>query len=164
MPDPRAGRVAALREAVQHAHLDGVLVTSLPNIRYLTGFGGSSALLMVTARDVLLITDFRYATQVRDEVGDFARIIIDAQSIWGALFRAQPDLAGVEIAGFESAHLLHRDAERILSSGNRWQWRATTDLVEGLREQKDADEVAAIAAAVEIAERALGRTLDTVRA
>ena len=164
MPDPRAGRVAALREAVQHAHLDGVLLTSLPNIRYLTGFSGSSALVMITTRDILLITDFRYATQVRNEVGDFARIIIDAQSIWSALFRAQPDLAGVEIAGFESAHLLHRDVERLLSSGNRWQWRATTDLVEGLRERKDADEVATIAAAVEVAERALGSTLEAVRA
>lgn len=163
MPDPRAGRVAALREAVQRAHLDAVLLTSLPNIRYITGFSGSSALVMVTARDILLISDFRYATQVRSEVGDFARIIIDAQSIWGALFRAQADLAGVEIAGFESAHVLHRDVERILSGGSRWQWRATTDLVEGLREQKDAGEVAAIAAAVEVAERALSRTLDEVR-
>jgi Xaa-Pro aminopeptidase len=46
--DPRPTRLAALVDAITAAHLDGLLVTSLPNIRYLTGFSGSSALLFVT--------------------------------------------------------------------------------------------------------------------
>ena len=43
-PAPR--RVAALVDGLTAAHLDGLLLTSLPNIRYLTGFSGSSALLV----------------------------------------------------------------------------------------------------------------------
>ena len=56
--DLRPARLAALVDAVTAAHLDGLLITSLPNIRYLTGFSGSSALLFVTPRDTLFVTDF----------------------------------------------------------------------------------------------------------
>ena len=87
MSDPRKGRLSALADALTAAHLDGLLVTSLPNIRYLTGFSGSSALLFVSPHDVLLITDFRYQTQIVDEVGDLARISIEAQSLWTGLWQ-----------------------------------------------------------------------------
>src|SRR5438445_1459573 len=45
--DPRPRRVAALVDGLTAAHLDGLLITGLSNIRYLTGFSGSSALLLV---------------------------------------------------------------------------------------------------------------------
>src|SRR5258708_39027350 len=57
--DSRPKRLAALAEGLAAAHVDGLLVTSLANIRYLTGFSGSSGLLFVTQRDVVLITAFR---------------------------------------------------------------------------------------------------------
>ena len=73
MSDARPRRLAALADGLTAAHVDGLLVTSLPNIRYLTGFSGSSALLFVSQRDVIFITDFRYQTQVADEVGSLAQ-------------------------------------------------------------------------------------------
>ena len=165
MADRRAERLAALLEAIDAAHLDGLLLTSLPNIRYLCGFSGTSALAFVSARgDVLFVTDFRYKTQAVDEVGDFARVSVEAQSLWAGLWQQLPQLAHVEVAGFESAHLLHRDFQRLLEAGSRWQWRPAVDLVERLRERKDADEVGLIARAAEIAAAALGRTLPQLRA
>ena len=161
--DRRAERRTALREALVTAHLDALLLTSLPNIRYLTGFSGSSALVLVTARETLFITDFRYATQVRDEVGDFARIAIESQSLWTGLWQLLPELAGVKLVGFESAQLLHRDFERLLNAGARWQWRPTNDLVETLRERKDPEEIERIREAADVAHRALERTLPQVR-
>jgi Xaa-Pro aminopeptidase len=160
--DPRARRLAALADGLTAAHVDGLLVTSLPNIRYLTGFSGSSALLFVTVRDALLITDFRYKTQVVDEVGDFARVSIEGQSLWTGLWAQLPQLGQVEVLGFESAHLVHRDFQRLLENGARWQWRPTVDLVETLRERKDAGELALIEAANGIATRALARVLPAV--
>ena len=68
MNDSRPRRVAALVDGLTAAHLDGLLLTGLANIRYLTGFSGSSALLVVSQRDVVLITDFRSQTQVVDVV------------------------------------------------------------------------------------------------
>ncbi|HWZ59161.1 MAG TPA: Xaa-Pro peptidase family protein [Gemmatimonadaceae bacterium] len=164
MRDRRADRLAALCAALETLQLDGVLLNSPPNIRYLTGFSGSSALVFVTVRgDVVFVTDFRYQTQVADEVGDIARILIEPQSLWTGLWQALPDYAYVEVAGFESAHLLHRDFQRLLDAGARWQWRPSVDVVEGLRERKDPDEVAAITDAAGVATRALERTLPAVR-
>lgn len=164
MSDPRKGRLSALADALTAAHLDGLLVTSLPNIRYLTGFSGSSALLFVSPHDVLLITDFRYQTQIVDEVGDLARISIEAQSLWTGLWQQLGTLGYAQVVGFESSHLLHRDFQRLLEAGARWQWRPTVDLVESLRERKDAGELALIEAANGIATRALERTLSQVHA
>lgn len=164
MSDARTRRLAALADGLTAAHVDGVLVTSLPNIRYLTGFSGSSALLFVTSRDVVLITDFRYQTQIVEEVGELARITIEPQSLWTGLWQQLGQLAYVEVAGFESAHLPHRDFQRLLEGGARCQWRPTIDLVEALRERKDDDEVSRIEAANGIATRALERTLPQVRA
>ena len=109
MPDARPRRLAALAEGLTAAHVDGLLVTSLPNIRYLTGFSGSSALLFVSPRDVILVTDFRYQTQIVSEVGDLARISIEPQSLWVGLWQQLGTLGYLEVAGFESGHLLHRD-------------------------------------------------------
>jgi len=161
--DPRQRRLTALVDALTAAHVDGLLVTSLPNIRYLTGFSGSSALLFVTPRDVILVSDFRYQTQIAEEVGDLARVTIESQSLWTGLWQQLGQLSSLDVAGFESAHVLHRDFQRLLEAGGRWQWRPTVDLVETLRERKDAGELALIEAANGIATRALARTLPQVR-
>src|SRR3954467_4480780 len=163
MGDRRPARIAALREAILSAHIDALVLTSLPNVRYLTGFSGSSALVLVTQRDLHFITDFRYDTQVAEEVGDLATIRIESQSLWTGLWNLAAGLSGVDIVGFESAHLLHRDFQRLLTDGGRWQWRPQVNLVEALRETKDADEVALIRHAGGIATRALSKTLKVVR-
>jgi Xaa-Pro aminopeptidase len=163
MADRRPARVTALRDALTAAHIDALVLTSLPNVRYLTGFSGTSALALVTQRDLHFITDFRYDTQVRDEVGDLATIRIEAQSLWTGLWNLASGLSGIEVVGFESAHLLHRDFQRLLTDGTRWQWRPQLNLVEALRESKDANEVALIRQAGQIATRALAKTLKEVR-
>lgn len=162
--DRRPQRLAALADALSAAHLDGLLITSLPNVRYLTGFSGTNALLFVTAREVTLITDFRYQTQVKTEVGEVARVVIEAQSLWTGLWQLLAQATYVEVAGFESSHLVHRDFQRLIEAGARPKWRATTDLVETLRERKDETEVARIRAAAAMATAALDVTLPAIRA
>ena len=163
MTDPRERRIAALVDGLTSAHLDGLLVTSAANVRYLSGFSGSSAILLVTAREVLLITDFRYQTQAAEEVGIFARVAIEPQSLWNGLWTHLAQLPHVEILGFESAQLLHRDFQRLLEAGARWQWRPTVDQVEALRERKDAGELRHISAAVATAEQALAAAVEQAR-
>ena len=162
--DRRPDRLAALVERLEAEHLDAVLLTGLANVRYVTGFSGSSALAVVTRRsEVLLVTDFRYQTQVADEVGDFARVVIEQASLWTGLWQQLAGFGYVQVLGFESAHLLHRDFQRLLDAGARWGWRPTADLVEALRERKDAGEVARIRDAAAVAVTALARTLAEVR-
>ena len=164
MADRRPERLAALIDALEGAHVDGVLLTGPANIQYLTGFSGSSGLAVVTRwSDVILVSDFRYQTQAAEQVGDFARVLIESQSLWTGLWRELATLPHVQVAGFESANLLHRDFQRLLEAGARWTWRPTADVVEGLRERKVAEEVELIRAAAGVAERALARTLSEVR-
>ena len=62
---PRLGR---LRERLDAQELGGLLVTKLANVRYLTGFTGSAAMLLVTADDSLFVTDGRYTEQSREQL------------------------------------------------------------------------------------------------
>jgi Xaa-Pro aminopeptidase len=162
VPDARPRRIAALRDRLVDAHLDGLLVSGLPNIRYLTGFSGSNALLLVSARELLLLTDFRYETQVAAEVGDLAQVRIETVSLWKGLRAALKDLPAIAVCGFEAAHLSHRDFQRLIEDGGRLQWRPVTDLVEGLRIVKDDAERETIRAAAAIAIEALECTLREV--
>lgn len=162
-PDFRPARLAALRDRLARADLDGLLIAAPANIRYLTGFSGSSALVLVTALDLRLWTDFRYAAQVEDETAGQATIHIEPASLWAGLWAALPTVSGVARIGFESAHLMHRDFARLLEQGARWQWRPTIDLVETLRAIKDPGELDAIRRAVVLAEGALAATLPAIR-
>ena len=162
MTDSRPARLTALRRAVAAQNTDALLVTSLPNIRYLTGFSGSAAFVVVTGSAVELLTDFRYQEQVQHEVGSIAHVHIETQSLWNRLWAVLPEL-GVERMAFEAAHVSHRDYGRILEGGSRWQWRATNDLVESLREHKDPGELERIKVACGMATGALERTLPQCR-
>ncbi|HXC26141.1 MAG TPA: aminopeptidase P family protein [Gemmatimonadaceae bacterium] len=166
MIDRRPARVARVVDALTVHHLDAFLVTGHANIRYLTGFSGSNAMLLITPRELLLMTDFRYDTQVKEEVGDLARLRIAGVSLWETLWAELPNVPRLSVIGFESAHVPHSDFGRLLSmtEGGRWQWRPHVGIVETLRESKDEGEVVLIQEAAAIATRALSVTLQQVRA
>jgi Xaa-Pro aminopeptidase len=141
--------------------LDGLLVTHLPNIRYLTGFTGSAALLLVRSDATVLISDFRYAAQAPAEVGSVAVVEIDQRSVWERLARilaAHP----TGRLGIEAQSLTVRDAERV-SGLTRGPVAPTVDLVEALRAVKSPEEVAAIRAAACLAQEALAEVLPGIR-
>src|SRR6267378_1144302 len=146
--DRRRARQEALVRALEAEGLDALLVTSLPNVRYLTGFSGSAALVVVTKADTLLVTDFRYDEQAAAEAGTVARVVVERMSAWDRLFR--------ELAGCGTV-------EWIGAAGGAWHWRAAGELVERLRARKDPEEVAAIRAAASLAAAALRETLASVR-
>ena len=160
-PDRRGERQAALRVALEGEGLDGLLVTHLPNIRYLTGFSGSAALLLVRPDSTTLVTDFRYGVQAPAEAGEAAVVEIDQTSVWDRLGR----LLGATPAGslgIESQAITVRDAERV-SGLTRSRVVPTSDLVERLRAVKSPEEVAAIRAAADLAQEALAEVLPSVR-
>src|SRR5437660_5213348 len=163
IPDRRRSREEALVRALEADGLDGRLVTSRANIRYLTGFSGSAALVAVTRSDVLLVTDFRYDEQARAEAGAVARVEVEGTSVWDRFFRELATLGPLTEIGYEAHALTVHDARRFAEAGKPWRWRPVTELVERLRAAKDEGEVAAIRAAALLAGEALRRTLAQVR-
>ena len=160
--DRRIERQAALRVALEVDGLDGFVVTHLPNIRYLTGFTGSAALLVIRGAATILISDFRYASQAPAEVGSAAVVEIDQRSVWERLSRV---LSGdpLDRLGIESHAVTVRDAERIAGL-TRARVVPTAELVERQRAVKSPEEVSAIRAAAELAQEALAEVLPRVRA
>jgi len=63
-----ADRLVRLRAGIASAEVDALLVTALPNVRYLTGFSGSAGALLVTGRGALLVTDGRYRAQAAEQL------------------------------------------------------------------------------------------------
>jgi Xaa-Pro aminopeptidase len=162
--DKRPDRHAALVALLEAEGLDALLVTSRPNIRYLTGFSGSAGVAVATRSGLLLVTDFRYDEQARQQSGAVARVEIEGASVWDRLFKELPTLGTLGLIGFEAQALSVKDAERLSTGpGATWRWKAAGELVERLRARKDAGEVGAIRAAGQVATSALRETLATVR-
>lgn len=157
---PHAARRAALAGLFATDGLDALLVQHLPNIRYLTGFTGSAALLLVTANATVLVTDFRYASQAPQEARG-VDVQVDATSIWERLGRVL-GAHRVERLGIESHIMTTREADR-LSRLTRARVVPVAELVEQLRVAKDAGEVASIRAAATLAQEALAEVLPRVR-
>src|SRR5258705_2750855 len=63
-----SGRQRRLQAALAESNLDALLVTHLPNIRYLCGFTGSAGALLVSDKKGLFFSDGRYRTQAQAEV------------------------------------------------------------------------------------------------
>src|SRR6266513_4286318 len=161
--DRRRARQEALVRVLDADALDGLLVTSHANIRYLTGFSGSAAVVAVTRADVLVVTDFRYDEQARAEAGEVARVEVDSTSVWDRFFQELATLGPLGTLGYEAHALSVHDAERFAQAGKAWRWVPTTELVERLRAAKDEGEVAAIRGAAQLAGEALRQTLVQVR-
>ena len=162
--DRRPQRQAALAALLETEALDALLVTSRPNIRYLTGFSGSAGVAVATKSGVLIVTDFRYDEQARQECGAVARVEIDGTSVWDRLFKELPTLGALDTIGFEPHAVTVKEAERFSTGpGSSWHWKAAGELVERLRVRKDAGEIRSIRAAAELATRSLRETLATVR-
>ena len=154
------GRIPRLRQAFGEAGCDALLVTRLVNIRYLTGFTGSAAVLLVRPDDLVFVTDGRYRDQSALELGGAgveARIRIGLTAGSQKEF-LQEEAAGLARLGLEAAAVTWAQQRKF---DGEWfpdaELVATEGLVEELRKVKDAGEVARMAEAARIADEALAR-------
>ncbi len=156
-----AARAPEVRAVLAGAGCEALLVTSLTNVRWLTGFTGSAARVVVLPDELVLVTDGRYGDQAAIEL---AAAGVDGRVLVGRSLAAQQDLLAAAIG---AVHRLGLEAEHVSWSAQRGYTEsfpgaelvATTGLVEGPRLVKDPGEVARIEAAADIASAALDTTL-----
>ncbi|MCA1685271.1 MAG: Xaa-Pro peptidase family protein, partial [Planctomycetia bacterium] len=133
---------------------DALLVTNATNVRYLTGFTGEDAVLLVLRDRAVIVSDGRFTTQLRQECPDLeTRIRPIGQTPIEAVADAV-DKLGVRRLAFESSALSVADHEALGAKLPALAMLGVADRVESLRTIKDRDEVAAIREAVVFAERA----------
>jgi len=144
-------RQQKLREHLATTRFDGLLVSHLPNIRYLCGFTGSAGLLLVEESGSVFFTDVRYRTQAHQQVKG-AKVVVARQAVLPALgeFLARPRKRprGWTI-GIEAEHFTVAEKKRLAQvrpAGVRL--KDAPSMVERLRMIKDSDELERIRAAV----------------
>ncbi|MFN2506554.1 MAG: M24 family metallopeptidase [Acidimicrobiales bacterium] len=153
-----AARIPRLREHLEDAGCDALLVSGMVNVRYLTGFSGSAALVLVLADEVVFVTDGRYGEQAVEEL-DAAGV--EASIRVGTTLAKQREWLQAPTRGLARLGL---EAETVTWSQQRrfaTEWFdgldlvPTEGLVEALRRVKDAGEVWRMAAAAAAADAAL---------
>lgn len=157
----RAGR---LRDRLAEAGCEALLVTELANIRYLTGFSGSAAMLLVLPDRLVLSTDGRYGTQAGQELQQAG---VQAEVVVGALVVQRDGLVAAAGSmarlGLEAEHVSWSQQRRMAAE---WfpdaELVALEGLVEQLRRTKDEGETARLAAAAAIADEALAAVLPSL--
>jgi Xaa-Pro aminopeptidase len=163
-------RQKKLREHLATARLDALLVSHLPNIRYLCGFTGSAGVLLVEEAGSVFFTDVRYDTQAHDEVKG-AKVVIARKAALTALGewlarrkRARGRTMVGRTMGIEAEHLTLAERRRLaeaLPSGVRL--KETSSIVERDRMVKDGDELDRIRAAVALGAKLFDRALEVLR-
>lgn len=157
-------RLARLREGLVPAGVDAAFISSLTNVRYLTGFTGSFAALLVSADEAVLFTDGRYRAQAPAQLvaaGVEAEVVMVSADHTMAE-RVEQRLGSGWALGFEPADLTW-DEHRAMAKTVQGSFVPVARLVEDLRLVKDEGEISRIEEASAIADAALAKVLPMLR-
>ncbi len=142
---------------------DALLVSNATNVRYLTGFTGEDAILLLTLKRTVIISDGRFTTQLQQECPDLdAHIRSIGQSPTDAVALLAPKL-GVGRLAFETVALSVADFESLREALPSVALTGVRDRVEALRTIKDKEEIEAIREAIDVAERAFAMLRNGLR-
>ena len=153
----RNDKVKSLQDELQ---IDALLVSHLPNIRYLTGFSGSAALVIIGKNKDYFITDFRYKDQSAAQVKGF-EIIINYNA--SDELKKVIDSDGFKKIGFESSHVVYSAIETYRKTYEGVEFIPVFGRLEKLTMQKTADEIEKIKKAVEISDKTFERIIKFIK-
>lgn len=157
-------RLQNARALLPQLKCDVLAVTHLTNVRYLSGFSGSSGMLLLLRDTSHFITDFRYRDQAKKQLGEHCQIHIAERGLWREAAKIVKK-TGLSRVGFEAQHTsvaAWQEIEKLL--GKDAKAVATSLAIENLRLVKDADELAIIREAVRIADETMQEALGSLRA
>ncbi|HEV2470309.1 MAG TPA: Xaa-Pro peptidase family protein [Candidatus Sulfotelmatobacter sp.] len=161
-----SSRQARLREHLATTRFDGLLISHLPNIRYLCGFTGSAGLLLIEEAGSVFFTDNRYDTQAREEV-KAAKVVIAPKAVLTALtdFLGSRRRRGrVRTIGIEAEHFTVAEKKRLSKlSPPGVSFKDAPPLVERARMVKDEEEIQLIRNAVTVGARLFDRAVEVLR-
>jgi Xaa-Pro aminopeptidase len=158
-------RLRKLRASIAERELDALLLSQPENLRYLSGFTGSSGWLLISGQNAILATDFRYVEQAKGESPDF-EIIQTKQELRDWLPGLVSDL-GWHKLGFEANFISYegynRLSEAIKTKQVNLKLVPTTGIVEKLRSIKEPEELGFITKAVELTDAAFEQAKAIIR-
>jgi Xaa-Pro aminopeptidase len=161
-PDVLLRRIERVREAMENAGVDSLLLSNPHNRHWLTGFTGEDAppldtagFLLIGPDDLCLITDGRYTIQAGRELAPDLRVQVVARTgKLEAALQEQISARKVKRLGFETAHLLHMYFQALTGSLPEVTLVPTNKLVEPFRMVKEEEELSIIRRAISISDQA----------
>jgi Xaa-Pro aminopeptidase len=154
-------RIKWLRQQMVESGLQAFLISHPINRRYITGFTGSTGLALITEKEAILITDFRYATQAKEESPQMT-FVEYTSSIWQTLAE-QCQRVGMTSLAFEADHLTFAQHQQLQKRLDKMVLKPTSGLVEQLRTTKAESELAMIRKAARIADDALAQMMQKIK-
>lgn len=160
----RAARLEPLRARLAQLELDAILISAPANIRYLSGFTGSLAYLVIGQEVAEILGDSRYWIQMEQEAPGFTLVRSGMSADLFSLVPERLQAMGARRVGFEAQHLTVSAFEALRGRiGGAATLHPSSGVVEELRMRKTPDEIARIKAAASISSRAFDRIRRTVR-
>ena len=154
-------RLSRLRETIRNEKLDAFIVSSLPNVRYISGFTGSSGLCVVRESDAFFLTDSRYTLQSKLEVKSLKRIIAK-HDLYEQISESNL-LDSCCRVGFESHAVTYAQYRRLRRSTSGSSFVPTKDVVEAIAVVKEKDEIGYIRDAALISGRVFDDLLGSIK-
>lgn len=155
-------RIARVQHELQKRGLDGMLVSSLHAIRYLTGFTGTHALLLLSSSTSTLLTDSRYAQQAKMEARGCKRVIVTRNGLYEEASRRRM-LDKLARVGFEAQHVSYAQYRMLRTLFPGVSFASTRELVEDVMVVKDEEEINNLRRAAHISDRVFEKILDIIR-
>lgn len=143
---------------MQTENLDALIIASTENLRYMSGFTGTSAMLVILLNKAYLLTDFRYIAQATSQAPDYE--VVDAGSDF---FQSVKDLAqGAKRIGFEEDYMTYAMYLELKAAASNAELVEQAKLLTGLRSIKEPEELEKLRQAVKIADDAYAHILKFV--
>jgi Xaa-Pro aminopeptidase len=147
---------------MKRAALDSFLITGRTNIAYLSGFGGTDAVMLVTADSGYFLTDSRFMEEAKRDITAELQVTLVRESMQSAIGRiAKKD--SLKRLGFESMDLPYGVAEKLKKLLPATRLVPAKNLIQTLRSVKDPSEISSIRKAVILAGEVFARTVSLIR-
>jgi Xaa-Pro aminopeptidase len=154
-------RLDRLRAKLGEGSLDGLVVSAPDSIFYLSGFRGSSGALLITTERQILLSDFRYRLQAREQASQFEFVEVPRRLVAGV--GAQAASSGVKRLGYDQSHLTCELRDQLAEALAGGELLPAGGLVEELRSVKSPSEIERITEAAALADRALAHMIRLLR-
>lgn len=157
-------RIERFLKAIGEQKLDAFLVTGGIDLRYLSHFSGSAGMLWVSSEHRVFITDFRYESQAKAEVGENAEIYITSPDKgYLEIIEELGLVENVKYTGFDSGNVNYDLYRRLCAKFMKTNWIPVANPVSDIRAQKEPAEIERIHQAAKIAMESLAETLPLLR-